>query len=82
MTDSTVSQNTAAFGGGSIFNGLAGSGTVTNSAVTDNTALDGANFGSNVGGGISDCPGTLALQGTIVIGNVPDDFGTADCPAL
>lgn len=82
MTDSAVSENTAALGGGGIINFLSGTGTVTNSAVTDNTALDGSNFGANVGGGISDCPGTLALQGTTVLGNVPDDFGTAYCPVF
>jgi hypothetical protein len=82
MTDSTVRENTAALGGGGIINFLSGTGTVTDSAVTDNTALDGSNFGSNVGGGISDCPGALTLQGTIVIRNVPDDFGTAYCPVF
>jgi hypothetical protein len=82
MTDSAVRGNTAALGGGGIFNGLGGIGTVTNSAVTDNTALDGSNFGANVGGGISDCSGALTLQATIVVRNVPDDFGTAYCPVL
>jgi hypothetical protein len=82
VTRSTIEGNTTGLGGGGIFEwACCSSAVVTDSTITGNTALDGQHLGSNVGGGIANCEGTLTLQGaSTVTGNHPDDFGTGYCP--
>ena len=63
LTNATVANNTAVYGGG-LYNADCGCGDVT----IDNATFSG-NFASEVGGGIYNAAGTVALANSIVAGN-------------
>jgi CSLREA domain-containing protein len=63
VTDSTVSDNSAQFTGGGIFNDQ-GTLTVTGSTISDNSSLHGAG-----GGGIFNHLGTLTITGSTISDN-------------
>jgi hypothetical protein len=53
LEGSSVRSSTAGLGGGGIFAGFSSTGTLTDSTVSGNVALDGLHLGGPVGGGIS-----------------------------
>jgi hypothetical protein len=65
LSDSTLSGNTAVLGGG-IFN-AAGTATITNSTLFNNTARDD-------GGGIYNYSGTVTVTGSTFSKNTPDNI--------
>jgi len=70
LQNSTVSGNTAALVGGGI-NNNAGTTTVDDSLVIDNTAQQGE--GGSFGGGVFTFSGTVPLTNSTVSGNTPDN---------
>lgn len=72
LTNSTVSGNTAQFGGG-IFSG---GGTIRNSTITNNTA-DSGNSSLGDGGGIFNDGDSFTIQNSIIAGNfdTPNNAG-------